>query len=78
MEPNRIRQQGGSESRSLEHDRPIGTEPVSARRDYNIAAIVRENFYHAPGWGWRASTEADAPDAFVASLRRNLRKRARV
>lgn len=48
------------------------------RRDYNISAIVRENFYHAPGWGWRASTEAGAADAYVASLRRNLRKRARV
>lgn len=41
--------------------------------DYYITAIVRENFYSAAPYGWRCST---GPDEFVASLRRNLRRRA--
>jgi hypothetical protein len=42
-------------------------------RDYNISAIVRENFYNrGSGYGWGASMDAEE---FVASLHRNLRRK---
>lgn len=44
-------------------------------RDYNVSAIVRENFYNrGSGYGWGAST-GEAAD-FIRSLHRNLRRRA--